>query len=240
MINYMCGSCDVAIYSVSYSVGSLINLITGALNSSFAPYQYQQIKAKNYERLSTVANQVLLFVAVMLGCLMLFSKEVVLIFGGKKYIESATVIVPICIGIFFNYLFQLFARLQEYYERKLTVVIPSILCAVLNLILNYIFINIFGYQAAAYTTFFCYLFFCFVHYLFYKKVCKELLGGIQIYDIKFILVLSIVVILGGFAIMAVNSILWLKYSLICIVIVMAVVKRDIIKEYINKVLQENK
>ena len=84
MINYMCGSRDVAIYSVSYSVGSLINLITGALNSSFAPYQYQQIKAKNYERLSTVANQVLLFVAVMLGCLMLFSKEVVLIFGGKK------------------------------------------------------------------------------------------------------------------------------------------------------------
>lgn len=240
MINYMCGSRDVAIYSVSYSVGSLINLITGALNSSFAPYQYQQIKAKNYERLSTVANQVLLFVAVMLGCLMLFSKEVVLIFGGKKYIESATVIVPICIGIFFNYLFQLFARLQEYYERKLTVVIPSILCAVLNLILNYIFINIFGYQAAAYTTFFCYLFFCFIHYLFYKRVCKELLDGMQIYDIKFILVLSIVVILGGFAIMAVNSILWLKYSLICIVIVMAVVKRNIIKKYINKILQENK
>lgn len=36
MINYMCGSRDVAIYSVSYSVGSLINLITGALKFSFA------------------------------------------------------------------------------------------------------------------------------------------------------------------------------------------------------------
>ena len=240
MINYMCGSRDVAIYSVSYSVGSLINLITGALNSSFAPYQYQQIKAKNYERLSIVANQVLLFVAVMLGCLMLFSKEVVLIFGGKKYIESATVIVPICIGVFFNYLFQLFARLQEYYERKLTVVIPSIFCAILNLILNYIFINIFGYQAAAYTTFFCYLFFCFVHYLFYKKVCKELLDGIQIYDIKFILILSIGVIIGGFAIMAVNSILWLKYMLIGIAIVMAVVKRNTIMNYLKKVFQENR
>jgi hypothetical protein len=46
-INYMCGSRDVAIYSVSYSVGSLINLITGALNSSFAPYQYQQILEQN-------------------------------------------------------------------------------------------------------------------------------------------------------------------------------------------------
>lgn len=238
MINYMCGSRDVAIYSVSYSVGSLINLITGALNSSFAPYQYQQIKAKNYEHLSKVANQVLLFVAIMLGCLMLFSKEVVLIFGGKKYIESATVIVPICIGVFFNYLFQLFARLQEYYERKLTVVIPSILCAALNLILNYIFIKIFGYQAAAYTTFFCYLFFCFIHYLFYKKVCKQLLGGIKIYNIKFILMLSIAVIIGGFSIMAINKYLWLKYMLVSICIVIAIVKRDTIKGYIENVLHD--
>ena len=71
-------------------------------------------------------------------------------------------------------------------------------------------------------------------------MCKELLDGIQIYDIKFILILSIGVIIGGFAIMAVNSILWLKYMLIGIAIVMAVVKRNIIKKYINKILQENK
>lgn len=79
-----------------------------------------------------------------------------LVFGGVKYIESVDVIIPICIGVYFNYMFQLFARVQEYYERKLTVVIPSILCAILNLILNYIFIKLCGYQAAAYTTFVCY------------------------------------------------------------------------------------
>lgn len=232
MINYMCGTRDVAIYSVAYSVGTLINLITGAINSSFAPYQYQQIKEQNYESLSKVANQVLVFVAVMLGCLMLFSREVILIFGGEKYLESATVIVPICIGVYFNYLFQLFARLQEYYERKLTVVIPSILCAVLNLILNYIFIGIFGYQAAAYTTFFCYISFCFVHYLFYKKVCKEELEGVQIYDIKFILVLSLIVIVGGFIIMFINEILWLKYIFIGVAFVVVLVKYKTVKNIV--------
>jgi O-antigen/teichoic acid export membrane protein len=237
MINYMCGSRDVAMYSVAYSVGSLINLITGAINSSFAPYQYQQIKAKNYEHLSRVANQVLVFVAVMLGGLMLFSREVVLFFGGTKYIESADVIVPICIGVFFNYLFQLFARLQEYYERKLTVVIPSILCAVLNLILNYIFIKIFGYQAAAYTTFLCYLIFCVVHYLFYKKVCKECLSGIQIYDIKFIVVLSFAVIAGGFAIMFINKVLWLKYTVIGFFVIIMIIKYKSINNIVKDLLK---
>lgn len=238
MINYMCGSRDVAIYSVAYSVGSLINMITGAINSSFAPYQYQQIKAQNYDRLSKTANQVLVFVALMLGCLMLFSREVILIFGGEKYLESAAVIVPICIGIFFNYLFQLFARLQEYYEKKLSVVIPSILCALLNLVLNYIFISKYGYQAAAYTTFACYLLFCFVHYLFYKKVCKDCIGGTGIYNIKFIVAVSVFVIAGGFAIMFVNQILWLKYSIICLAIIIILIKRNTIRAIVESALKK--
>lgn len=237
MINYMCGSRDVAVYSVAYSVGSLINLITGAINSSFAPYQYQQIKAQNYKRLSSMANQVLVFVALMLGCLMLFSRELVLIFGGEKYLESSIVIVPICIGIFFNYLFQLFARLQEYYEKKLSVVMPSILCAILNLILNYIFIRKCGYQAAAYTTFACYLFFCVVHYLFYKRVCRECVGGIDIYDIKFISIVSLAVIVGGFSIMFMNRVVWLKYTLVAISCVIAFAKRKNIKDLVRGVFR---
>lgn len=89
----------------------------------------------------------------------MFLVEIVMVFGGMKYLESVDVIIPICIGVYFNYMFQLFARVQEYYERKLTVVIPSILCAILNLLLNYIFIKLCGYQAAAYTTFFVMLYF---------------------------------------------------------------------------------
>lgn len=89
---------------------------------------------------------------------MLFSKEIVLIFGGQKYIDSVNLIVPICIGIYFNYMFQLFARVQEYFEKKLTVVIPSVLCAIMNIVLNYVFIKLYGYQAVAYTTVFSYMF----------------------------------------------------------------------------------
>lgn len=40
--------------------------------------------------------------------------------------------------------------------------------------------------------------------------------------------------------MAVNNILWLKYMLIGIAIVMAVVKRDTFMNYLKKVLQENR
>lgn len=238
MINYLCGSSDVALYSVAYSAGSLITLITNAINSTFAPYQYQKIKSGEYKLLAKRANAVLLFVGVMLAGIMIFSREIVLIFGGMKYIESVDVIIPICIGVFFNYTFQLFARVQEYYERKLMVVIPSILCAILNLILNYIFIKLCGYQAAAYTTFFCYAFFCLLHYFFYRKVCRELLDGQKLYDAKAILLISIGVVCVGMIIMFINRILWLKYLLIAAAFILMIIKRKwivkVVKEMVSK------
>lgn len=225
MINYMCGSHEVAIYSIAYAVGSLITLVTSSINASFAPYQYQKMKAGEYDMMAKRTNQVLLFVGVMLAIIMLFSREIVLIFGGKKYEESISVIIPICLGVYFNYMFQLFARIQEFYERKFTVVIPSILCAALNLITNYIFIRIYGFAAAAYTTFGCYFIFCFLHYLFYRKVCREVLGGKQLYNIKGLALISVTVISAGVLITLINQVLWIKYSLIGLVILMAGILR---------------
>lgn len=236
MINYLCGPSDVALYSIAYSAGSLINLITNAINSTFAPYQYQKLKSGEYKVMAKRADQVLFFVATMLAVIMLFSREIVLIFGGMKYIESVDVIIPICIGVYFNYMFQLFARVQEYYERKLTVVIPSILCALLNLILNYIFIKLCGYQAAAYTTFFCYALFCFIHYLFYKKVCTEILNGMQLYDVKGLLAISVGVVVSGVVITFINKLLWLKYTILLVTLVALIINRKRVFEAVKSVL----
>ncbi|HAQ1755326.1 TPA: oligosaccharide flippase family protein, partial [Enterococcus faecium] len=225
MINYLCGSSDVAIYSVAYSIGALINLVTNSVNSTFAPYQYQKIKSGEYDLLSKRANEVLGLVAAMLFALMLFSKEIVLIFGGQKYIDSVNLIVPICIGIYFNYMFQLFARVQEYFEKKLTVVIPSVLCAIMNIVLNYVFIKLYGYQAVAYTTVFSYMFFCVIHYIFYRKVCKELLDGKNIYDVRGILLISAITIAGGILISIINKFDFIKYLIIAIACVAAIIFR---------------
>lgn len=241
MINYMCGSRDVAIYSIAYAAGSLITLITNAINSSFAPYQYQKIAAGDYGTLAKRANQVLIFVGLMLILIMLFCREIVLIFGGHKYEESASVIIPICLGVYFNYMFQLFARVQEYYERKITVVIPSILCAVLNLILNYYCIMIFGYKAAAYTTFLCYFLFCIVHYFFYRRVCIEKLGGQRLYNIESLVCISVIVIISGVIISFINQMLWLKYGLLIIVLFILIFERRKLLEgfkYLNIVTKE--
>ncbi len=225
MIDKMCGASDVAYYSVAYSVGSLILLFANALNASFAPYQYQKIKDRQFHTLAKTTNFVMLLLAGVLLMIMLFGYEIVYVFGGQKYLECVQAIVPICLGVYFNYMFQLFARVQEYYNKKITIVIPSIMCAFLNIILNYIFIRKCGYIAASYTTFICFAVFCLIHYIFYRWTCMKENEGKLIYEGKFLLILSCMTSVLGFIILFVQYIPLLKYGLVALIILIVFIKR---------------
>lgn len=238
MINAMCGTRDVAMYSIANSVGSIISIFTSAINASFSPYQYQQIKNKNYKILSKRADQVMLLIAILLLWIMLFGHEIVLIFGGKRYEESGEIIIPICLGVYFAFLFQIFSRVQEYYLHKVTLVIASSACAILNLVLNYIFIPISGYQAAAYTTFFSYLIFCFFHCLFYKRALRIDLDGNKIYNIKNLSIISTSLIVSGFLIKAINQILLIKYILLFVIIAICFIKRRSLIKFANEIREK--
>lgn len=232
MIDRMCGSSDVAIYSMAYSVGLLITMITNAVNSAFAPYQYQMIKDKKFTILAKNSNYVIGFIAVALCGIMLFGQEVVFIFGGIKYAESVSLIIPISLGVFFNYVFQLFARVQEYFEQKYTITIASVCCAFLNIGLNYIFISLCGYKAAAYTTFICYLVFCFLHYVFYRKVCKKYIGQ-EIYDRSKLLWISFALIAVTMVIRLISDIYILKYLMMMFILILILWKKKRILEFIK-------
>lgn len=238
MIDRMCGTEDVAMYSQAYNVGSLISIFANAINSSFVPYQYQKIQSKEFKQLAKSANAVQFLLAIILMLLMLFSTEVVLIFGGKSFLPCTNVIIPICLGVYFNYMFQLFARVQEYYNKKLTVVIPSILCAALNIVLNLIYIRMYGYKAASYTTFACFVIFCLIHYVFYRNTCKKMNDGVLLYDGKTLLLISLGITGIGVIAYILQEHIIIKYAIGVIVMIMIVIFRkkliDILKTLSKK------
>lgn len=235
MINYMCSASDVAIYSVAYSVGSIINLFGNSVSATFSPYLYQKMYAKEYDKLSIRANQVLLFIGVVMLGIMLFSREIVMLFGGNKYIDSSYVIIPICLGVFFNYLFSFFGQIQQYFERKTAIVIPSIFCAILNICLNYIFIGMYGYRAASYTTFVCYFLFCIINYYLYRKVCREEINGNHVYDSKRIALICLIVVLGGCLISILNCKPHIKYTVLLLLSTLLLYKRNALIKCLGKI-----
>lgn len=219
MINYMCGASDVALYSVAASVAGLIGVLTSAINSSYAPFTYQKITSGETKELAKATNSILLVVAGVLLLIEFFGAEIVWVFGGDKYAASASLIAPLCFGAYFCYLFQSFARVQEYYVKRLAIVLPSVLCAVVNFSLNLALIPVLGYQAAAWTTASSYLIFCFLHYLFYRRLCRE--KAVEIYDVcgmsrisLIYLGLSVVVLIVG---------IWYPVKYVCLIVLLLAV-----------------
>lgn len=234
MIDRMCGASDVAIYSVAYTVGMLITMIASAINSAFVPYQCQRIAEKDYKTLAKNTNYIIAFVASCLCGIMLFGREVVLLFGGQKYIDSILLIIPISLGVFFNYVFQLFARVQEYFGQKHTIVIASVSCALLNIVLNYIFIRKYGYMAAAYTTFACYLIFCLLHYLFYRYACRKYVGQ-EIYDRKGLVLISTALIVASVVIRLISRLYILKYFILLFAFAIGIWQRRRIIDFVKTI-----
>lgn len=172
MISKLEGNSAAAVYSVAYNIGLLMNIFTSAINGSYTPWLYQSIKKKMYCEIREITRIIIMLMAVLVLLLMLFGPEAIMILGSAEYKAAVKVIPPVAAGAFFFFLYNIFVNIEFYYEKRGYILFSSVAAAMLNLLLNYIFIQIFGYIAAAYTTLLCYAIYCFLHAYFAVKICK--------------------------------------------------------------------
>ena len=109
--------------------------------------------------------------------LMLISPELVLIFGSPKYREAVYVIPPVAASVFFIFIYNILSMPQFYYEKTQFLMAASMAAAGANVVLNFIFIRLFGYIAAGYTTLACYMLYSVGHYIVSKRILVN--EGIQ-------------------------------------------------------------
>ena len=108
--------------------------------------------------------------SIVLSCL---APEVMHILAGEAYYEGVYVIPPVALGLFFSFMYTLYANIEFYFEKTKFSMYISLGGAILNIILNYIGIKFFGYIAAAYTTLICYLLFAIGHYIYTISCVKK-------------------------------------------------------------------
>ncbi len=231
MINSLCGSSDAGIYSVAFNFAMLISLVTNGINSSVTPYVFQSIKSGNTKKLYKQTTRVVLIVAILTIGLICIIPDIFTFLLPKSYQEALYVIPPVAAGAFFQFLYPLFGSVEFYYEENRYVTIASIIGAILNVGLNYIFINIFGFIAAAYTTLFCYLCFSVCHYFFMIKTLKKNKSNLQIYDMKAIVLISCFLLLSTLLIQTVYEYVAIRWTIILIVVFAIVVKRKTFSEF---------
>ena len=195
MINKFCGSAKAGYYSVAYSIAMVMLIFNSAVSSSFTPWLYKKIKEKKLVKIGNISYALLLMIAALNFILVAIAPELMKIMGPASYSSATWVIPPVTISVYFMFMYDLFAAFQFYYKKTRWITWATLGSAFVNIILNYIFIRLFGYVAAGYTTLICYILYGLLHYYFMKKVIKEYLDGYSVYNGKIVAGIGVCLIL---------------------------------------------
>ncbi|MBR6450648.1 MAG: oligosaccharide flippase family protein [Fibrobacter sp.] len=230
MIKYYCGDSDAGIYSFAYQLASTLYVLISAINGSRVPWTYEQLKQRTYDKLISVTNLLLLLMAGVTLMISLVSPEIIKLLGTPDYNIAIFVIPVVVLGVYFTFVYDLFASIEFFYGATKYVMYASVTGAVLNIVLNAIFIPIFGFIAAAYTTLICYIIFMLMHYVFAKKVIKEQNITAPVYNNKTIFALSTIIGTICLCCMATFSYIFLRIFLISVLVGICFFKRNTIKK----------
>lgn len=239
MINRYVGEAETGVYSLAYSVSLIMMMLNNAVMQTISPWIYQKIKDKKVKDIAGMAYPTLGIIAIVNLFLIALAPEIVAIFAPESYYDAIWVIPPITMSVYFMFAYDLFAKFQFYYEKTWFIMAASIFAAVLNIILNYIFINKCGYYAAGYTTLFCYIVYTIGHYCFMQKVCKEEMGGVEVYDVKILIAITISFIVCGFILLGTYRFGVVRYLFIGVLCIGVLIKRKVLVEVIFNLLERN-
>ena len=239
MIGRMVGENEAGIYSLAYSISLIMTLFNTALSQTISPWIYQKIKDKQIKDIANVAYVSLAVIAAVNIVLIAFAPEAVALFAPKSYFDAIWVIPPVAMSVYFMFAYDLFAKFQFYYEKTKFVMIASVAAALLNIVLNYIFINIFGYYAAGYTTLFCYISSTAGHYIFMRYISGKYMRGERPYSLKILLIITIAFTSLGMVFLIFYKYTLLRYCLVLILCCFAVVFHKKILLNLRALLERN-
>lgn len=169
MIKHWCGNEATALYSLAYNCGTLVTMFLTALNSAFSPWLGEKLSEKKYSEIRDFSKKyIIAFLFLAIG-VMIIAPEILLILGGKSYLEAIYVMAPVSMGCICQFLYTLFVNIEQFKKKTVGMAIASAIAASVNLLLNWIFIPRYGYLAAAYTTLVGYLCLLCIHmFLVYR------------------------------------------------------------------------
>lgn len=214
MIKNYCGEGDAGIYSFAYQIASVMNLFLSAINGSRVPWAYEQLKNRVYESLRKLSNGLCILMGTITLMAALLSPDIIAILATDDYMIAVYVIPIVALGVYFTYCYDMFCTVEFYYGATKLVMTASVVGALINVILNMIFIPVFGFIAAAYTTLVSYIAFMLMHYFFMHRVMRQQDIHEEIYDIRFTFIFSVILSVIVFASLLTYKSMLIRYILI--------------------------
>nr|WP_300323972.1 oligosaccharide flippase family protein [uncultured Anaerostipes sp.] len=226
MINRFCGSASVAMYSVAFSMSTIITLVNTAILNSFTPWTYQAMEKKEFTKIKVSSKSICLLVSVVNMLIIFVAPDIIGIVAPPSYLEGMYVMVPLVVSVYFMFVVNLYVNIEYYYAQVKFVTFGSVGAVLVNIILNYIYIPKYGYIAAGYTTLASYMTYCFGHFLISSFLLrKKGVSPSEVYDSKIVLFYGVVLMIVSILCSMIFDMPIVRYSLLLVVLLGAFILR---------------
>lgn len=212
MIAYYVGNAESGIYSMGHTIGYLGYSVMGQIMAVWSPWVYRRLEEKSYENIYHNFPIMILMGTFISAGLMTISPELVRIFLTENYLPCIYIVPPLVVAMFFQISYVFLYDLEYYYKKPQWIAIASTVAAVLNLILNFIFIKRYGYLAAGYTTLLSYLILLIINYAFVKRLNLR-----KAYNVKYIWICGVGIVLYMIFVFRFIDYLFMRYLVLFII-----------------------
>lgn len=226
MISHMIGKSEAAMYGVAYNLAMILVFVLNAINSSYVPWVYKKIKDNHGEDNKKVSVMLIVLIGLLILGIIWFSPEIIFIMAGEQYKAAVYTVPPVAMSLLLLFYCQLFINIEFYYEEKKALVYGSIGAALINVVLNYIFIPKFGFVVAGYTTLISYLIFAISNYYSLQSILKRRKLLNNLYPYKTMIIIFILFVLISFLGLALYEILIARIIITILVFIITIINKN--------------
>ncbi|MCI8887562.1 MAG: oligosaccharide flippase family protein [Hungatella sp.] len=143
---------EIGIYSLFYTLTSVLTVILNALNNTWCPFYYDDLSRSDWGIIRKKSkNYMELFSILTFGFLML-SPEVLYVMADRSYSSGINTIPILTCSVYFTFMYQ-FPVNYEFFNRKTRIIaLGTVGAGIVNIILNFILIPLSGMFGAGLAT----------------------------------------------------------------------------------------
>lgn len=170
MIQKICGNSDAGIFSLASNIKMIAVVLIDSLTTTWGVWFFEKMAADGKHEVQHRAAQLCgLFCVLSIG-LMAISPELILILGGEAYKAGKYVAIPMIVDAFILFVYSVIVQSEYYKNKTIFVMMGTMIAALIDIVLNLIFIPRYGFVAAAYTTLAAYICYLILHCLISRRL----------------------------------------------------------------------
>lgn len=170
MITWLADASQTGIYSLVYNFSMIATVITTALEGVWVPWFTEKLKNKDRNSINKLSTYYINIMMYAMIAIILVGPEVIRILASKPYWEGIIIIPPVVLANYVIFAYTMYVNVEHFYKKTPYITLNTLVAAIINIVLNYVFIPKYGYVAAAYTTLASYIVSFVLHSRYAKKI----------------------------------------------------------------------